>query len=131
MAENKRRGDQETWSRLGFGEKPKKRIFTVVKAPDIDFKGTTNPLIVRLAEGKKGYEVKFGGEDNSIKISSYTLRGPEQIQWWSEGRDSPDFGFNGIKKVGDYDDWQIKEAVEFAAKQQGITIPEDAWFKEK
>jgi len=61
----------------------------------------------------------------------YTLHTSDQVEGWSKGSSDPAFGYNGTKKVGDYDDWEIREAVEFAAKQLGIKIPEESWFKEE
>jgi hypothetical protein len=93
--------------------------FERIKAPYFLKEGEKEPNVVHFT-GKEGsftrrYKVEFG-PNNEIKVAQET-----------KGRD--DWGSNGIKKVGDYDDWQIRDEVEFAAKTLGIEIPEDVWFK--
>jgi len=52
--------DQGAWSGTKSGKKTKERIFTAVETSDVDFKGDKKPKTVRLAEGERGYEVRFG-----------------------------------------------------------------------
>lgn len=111
--------------------------------PEID-NGHANFEIVDIDSGAKtvtlthgsrkeagtGYSVNFSNLDN-IEVTTYGLLEKDHPGAHWDKTTEKYWAYSSSNKVGNFDDWHIKDVVLKAATALGIDVPDDAWFKEK